>query len=72
MDYRVIEYKEVLHEAFAGLLADISNRIAQKGISPKNRDSLIRLETKTAAIWREILGPKYSTIGRYVGIKKAV
>lgn len=70
MDYRVIEYKEVLHEAFAGLLADISNSIAQKGISPKNRDSLIRLETKTAAIWREILGPKYSTMEDMLELKR--
>lgn len=70
MDYRVIEYKEILHEAFAGLLADISRRITQMDISSKEYDSLVNLETKTAAIWREILSPKYSTMEDMLKLKR--
>ena len=70
MDYRVIEYKEILHEAFAGLLADISRRITQMDISSKEYDSLVNLETKTAAIWREILSPKYFTMEDMLKLKR--
>lgn len=69
MDFRVIEYKEVLHEAFSGLLADISNLIAQKGISPDSNDPLCVLEDKTASIWREILGDKYSSMDDMMKLK---
>ena len=69
MDYRVIEHKEILHEAFAGLLADISNLISQKGISPDSNDPLCVLEDMTAAIWRDIMGIKYSSMDDMKALK---
>ena len=60
MDYRVIEYKEILHEAFAGLLADISKLMSEKGVSSDRNHPLCILEEKVAAIWREIFGDKSS------------
>lgn len=69
MDYRVIEYKEILHEAFAGLLADISRIISQRGISGKSGDPLCVLEEKTAAIWRDIFGNKYSSMDDMMKLK---
>lgn len=69
MDYRIIEYKEILHEAFAGLLADISNIISKKGISPESNDPLCVLEEKTASIWREIMGNKYSSMDDMMKLK---
>ena len=69
MDFKVIEYKEILHEAFAGLLADISNIISRKGISPASDDPLCVLEEETAAIWREILGNKYSSMDDMMKLK---
>ncbi len=59
---RVVEYKEVLHEAFAGLLADISKLISKKGVTFNRNNPLCILEEKTAAIWREIFGDKYSSM----------
>ena len=69
MDFKVIEYKEILHEAFAGLLADISNIISQKKTPPKSNDPLCVLEEQTAAIWREILGNKYSSMDDMMKLK---
>ncbi len=62
MDYQVIENKEVLHEAFAGLLANISQIISRKGVSSDHNNPLCILEEKTAAIWREIFRDKYSSM----------
>lgn len=61
-DDQVIEYKEILHEAFAGLLADISKLILKKGISSDSNDPLCVLEEQIAAIWRDIIGDKYSSM----------
>lgn len=69
MDFKVIEYKEILHEAFAGLLADISNIISKKKIPPESNDPLCVLEKQTAAIWREILGNKYSSMDDMMKLK---
>ena len=69
MDFRIIEYKEILHEAFAGLLADISNIISQRGITPESKDPLCVLEKQTASIWREILGNKYSSMEDMIKLK---
>ncbi len=69
MDYQVIESKEVLHEAFAGLLADISRLIAKKGVTSDHNNPLCILEEKTAAIWREILGNKYSSMDDMMKLK---
>lgn len=69
MDYRVIEYKEILHEAFAGLLAEISYIISQKENSLKSDDPLYFFKEKTAAIWREIIGDKYSTMDDMIKLK---
>ena len=79
MDFEVIEYKEILHEAFAGLLADISRIISNKTMTPDKNDPLCVLEEKTAIIWRDILGNKYSSMddmiklqGQYEFIKSYV
>lgn len=69
MDFRIIEYKEILHEAFAGLLADISNIISKRGITPESNDPLCVLEKQTASIWREILGNKYSSMEDMIKLK---
>lgn len=69
MDYRVIEYKEILHEAFAGLLADISKLMSEKGVSSDRKNPLCVLEEKVAAIWREIFGDKFSSMDDMMKLK---
>jgi len=69
MDFRVIEYKEILHEAFAGLLADISRLIKKNGIAPDSGHPLVVLEEQTASIWRDILGSKYSSMDDMMRLK---
>ncbi len=69
MDYRVIEYKEILHEAFTGLLADISKLMSEKGVSSDRNNPLCVLEEMTAAIWRDIFGNKYSSMDDMIKLK---
>ena len=68
-NYRVMEYKEILHEAFAGLLADISKLMSEKGVSSDRKNPLCVLEEKVAAIWREIFGAKYSSMDEMMKLK---
>lgn len=69
MDYRVIEYKEILHEAFTGLLADIGNLMSKKGVSSDCDHPLCILEEMAAAIWRDIFGNKYSSMDDMIKLK---
>lgn len=62
MNYEVIEYKEILHEAFAGLLADFDRVIEKQGIAKDDSHPLCILEEKINLIWLDIFGDKYSTM----------
>lgn len=61
IDYEVIEQKEILHEVFAGLLADIDYIIDDKKIINITHP-LVILQKKVNIIWLEILTDKYSTM----------
>ena len=61
IDYEVIEQKEILHEVFAGLLADIDYIIDDKKIINITHP-LVIFQKKVNIIWLEILTDKYSTM----------
>lgn len=69
MDYEIIEYKEILHEAFAGLLADLDNILEKHGILKDDTNPLYILEKQVNLIWSEILGEKYSTMEDMIKLK---
>ena len=62
MDYEIIENKEILHEAFAGLLADFDRVLDKYGIYNDLTHPLCILEKKITLLWSEILTDKYSTM----------
>lgn len=61
MDYDVTEYKEILREVFAGLLADLDREIESRDISD-DKHPLCLFQRKINEIWSEILSEKYSTM----------
>ena len=72
--YEVIEQKEVLHEAFAGLLAEFYRFLDED--SNNNKSNLLLLK-ETECISQKIFGATYSTMedinkikGKYELIKK--
>ena len=62
IDYHVIEYKEILREAFSGLLADVSYMIKDKGLSFTDDHPLCILRNQINDIWCDILSSTYSTM----------
>ena len=62
MDYEIIENKEILHEAFVGLLADFDRVLDKYGIYNDLTHPLCILEKKITLLWSEILTDKYSTM----------
>lgn len=62
--YEVIEQKEVLHEAFAGLLAEFHRLIK----NDNNKSNLLLLE-EARYIWRNLLSVEYNTLNDIDKIK---
>ncbi len=56
--YEVIEQKEILHEAFAGLLADFHRLIDN---NPNNKSNLL-LQEEARFIWRNLLTDDYNSL----------
>lgn len=56
--YEVIEQKEILREAYAGLMADISRLLDE---NPGN-ERLQQLKESVPAIWHNITGDEYQTM----------
>jgi len=61
--YEVIEQKEILHEAFAGLLADLDFLMEKLGIDAETSPlhPLSVLSSKLDGIWNNILSTNYAT-----------
>ena len=68
LDYKVIECKEILHEAFAGLLADL-DRIADRTPSLQKQPSYRILLLQTRRIWQDIFGEDCSTMNDMIKLK---
>lgn len=64
--YEVIEQKEVLHEAFAGLLADFHRLIDR---DENNRKANLLLLEEARYIWRNLLSEEYNTLNDIDKIK---
>ncbi len=63
--YEVIEQKEILHEAFANLVAKsmrIMNSIDSKTDS-QTRDILSAIHKQLVREWNSIIGPEHTTVG---------
>ena len=68
IDYDVIEKKEILHELFARLLADIDRLLEKYNISDST-DPLVIFRKKINIIWLDILSKKYSTMEDMLQLK---
>ena len=62
IDYTVIEKKEILHELFAGLLADLARIIKNKNIDIDSNAPICVTRRKVKNIWGDIITDKYSTM----------
>jgi len=62
IDYEVIEKKEILHELFAGLLADLARIIKKNGIDIDSNAPICNTRRKVKEIWGSIITDKYSTM----------
>lgn len=61
-DYDVISKKEILREAFAGLLADFGRYMDTKGIDDENKkEPLVMMYWNLNDIYQHIIGPRYQT-----------
>ncbi len=69
INYEVIEYKEILHELFAGMLADIHRLLKKYNISESSTDPLVIFKNKINMIWLDILSKKYSTMEDMMQLK---
>jgi hypothetical protein len=77
--YEVIEQKEVLHEAFANLVAKSSRIVTSETVKADSQAHHILsvLHKQLVEEWNSIIGPKYTTLedmeqekGKYVAFSK--
>ncbi|WP_051533514.1 hypothetical protein [Anaerovibrio sp. RM50] len=69
INYEVIEYKEILHELFAGMLADIDRLLKKYNIPESSTEPLVIFQKKINIIWLDILSRKYSTMEDMMQLK---
>ena len=62
IDYDVIEKKEILHELYAGLLADLAASIRKMNIDMDSDAPICVTRRKVKDIWGDIITDKYSTM----------
>lgn len=79
INYNVIEKKEILHELFAGLLADSARIIQENGIDIDSDTHICDTRRKVREIWGSIITDKYSTMEQmkeledyYKSVKKQI